>query len=53
MISNRMKTLREQRKHIIASNLSADEKRTQIDDIDRRINDQVQTIGALRVKAGL
>lgn len=53
MISNRMKTLREQRKHIIAGNLSADEKRAQIDEIDNRINDQVKTIGALRVKAGL
>ena len=52
-ISNRMKTLREQRKRIIASDLSSDEKRSQIDEIDRRINNMVQNIGALRVKAGL
>jgi hypothetical protein len=52
-ISNRMKTLRERRKHIIASDLSADEKRSQIDEIDKRINNMVQNIGALRVKAGL
>lgn len=52
-ISNRMKLLRERRKQIIASDLSSEEKRSQIDEIDRRINEQVKTIGALRVKAGL
>jgi hypothetical protein len=52
-ISNRMKVLREQRKHIIASDLSSDEKRARIDEIDHRINSMVQNIGALRVKAGL
>jgi hypothetical protein len=52
-ISSRMKTLREQRKQIINSDLSSDEKRSQIDEIDKRINEQVNTIGALRVQAGL
>ena len=52
-ISNRMKLLREQRKQIIASDLSSDEKRARIDEIDGRINNMVQNIGALRVKAGL
>jgi len=48
-----MKTLREQRKRVIISNLSSDEKRAKIDELDLRINKQVETIGALRVKAGL
>lgn len=52
-ISNQMKILREQRKRIIASNLSSDEKRSQLNIIDARINNMVQNIGALRVKAGL
>lgn len=52
-ISNQMKILREQRKRIIASNLSSDEKRSQLNIIDARINGMVQNIGALRVKAGL
>ena len=52
-ISNNIKNLREQRKRIIAGNLSADEKRSGIDQIDARINNMVQNIGALRVKAGL
>jgi hypothetical protein len=52
-ISNQMKILREQRKRIIASNLSSDEKRNQLNIIDARINNMVQNIGALRVKAGL
>jgi hypothetical protein len=52
-ISNQMKILREQRKRIIASNLSSDEKRSQLNIIDARINSMVQNIGALRVKAGL
>jgi hypothetical protein len=52
-IGTMMKTLREQRKMIINSNLSSDEKRAKIDDIDLRINKQVEHIGALRVKAGL
>jgi hypothetical protein len=52
-ISNRMKMLREQRKLVISSNLSSDEKRAKIDELDRVINQQVQNIGALRVKAGL
>jgi hypothetical protein len=52
-ISNQMKTLREQRKRIIAGNLSSDEKRSQLNTIDARINNMVQNIGALRVKAGL
>lgn len=52
-IGNVMKALREQRKLIIASNLSSDEKRARIDEIDIRINKQVEHIGALRVKAGL
>jgi hypothetical protein len=52
-ISNRLKILRDRRKHIIVSDLSADEKRAQIDEIDSRINNMVQNIGALRVKAGL
>ena len=52
-ISNQMKILREQRKRIIVSNLSSDEKRSQLNIIDSRINNMVQNIGALRVKAGL
>lgn len=52
-ISNQMKILREQRKRVIASNLSSDEKRNQLNIIDARINNMVQNIGALRVKAGL
>ena len=52
-ITSRMEVLRARRKQIINSNLSSDEKRSQIDEIDRRINEQVRTIGALRVKAGL
>lgn len=52
-ISNQMKILREQRKRIIAGNLSSDEKRSQLNIIDARINNMVQNIGALRVKAGL
>jgi len=52
-ISNRLKILRDRRKHIIVSDLGADEKRAQIDEIDSRINNMVQNIGALRVKAGL
>jgi hypothetical protein len=52
-ISNIMKTLRDQRKMIINSNLSSDEKRAKLDEIDLRITKQVETIGALRVKAGL
>jgi hypothetical protein len=53
IISNRMKLLRGQRKQIIASDLNSDEKRARIDEIDGRINNMVQNIGALRVKAGL
>jgi hypothetical protein len=52
-IGTMMKTLREQRKRVIISNLSSDEKRAKIDELDLRINKQVETIGALRVKAGL
>lgn len=52
-ITNQMKLLREQRKRIINSDLSSDEKRAKIDDIDSRINRQVENIGMLRVKAGL
>ena len=52
-ISNIMKTLRDQRKMVINSNLSSDEKRAKLDEIDLRITKQVETIGALRVKAGL
>jgi hypothetical protein len=48
-----MKILREQRKRIVNSDLSSDEKRAKIDDIDSRINRQVENIGMLRVKAGL
>ena len=52
-IGTMMKTLREQRKRVIISNLSSDEKRAKLDEIDLRITKQVETIGALRVKAGL
>ena len=52
-IGNVMKILREQRKMIINSNLDSDEKRRKIDEIDVRINKQVENIGAIRVKAGL
>ena len=52
-ITNQMKILREQRKRIVNSDLSSDEKRAKIDDIDSRINRQVENIGMLRVKAGL
>jgi len=53
LITNQMKTLREQRKRIVNSNLSSDEKRARMDEIDNRINRQVENIGMLRVKAGL
>jgi hypothetical protein len=52
-ISNQMKILREQRKRIILSNLSSDEKRSQLNIIDYVLIIWLQNIGALRVKAGL
>ena len=52
-MSNQMKTLREQRKRVIASDLSADAKRERLDEIDNRIANVVKNIGAIRVKAGL
>ena len=52
-MSNQMKTLREQRKRIIASDLDASTKRERLDEIDGRIAKVVEQIGAVRVKAGL
>jgi hypothetical protein len=52
-MSNQMKTLREQRKRIIASDLDASAKRERLDELDGRIAKVVEQIGAVRVKAGL
>ena len=52
-MSNQMKTLREQRKRIVASDLDATTKRERLDEIDARIAKVVSNIGAVRIKAGL
>lgn len=52
-ITNNIKTLREVRNSVINSNLSSDEKRARLNEIDIRINAMVKNIGGLRVKAGL
>jgi hypothetical protein len=52
-LSNTMKTLREQRKRIVASDLDASAKRERLDEIDTRIAKLVENIGLVRERAGL
>ena len=52
-ISNRIKAMRDIRKKIIGSDMSADEKAQRIEEIDKNILAAVQNIGKIRVRAGL
>lgn len=52
-ITNRIKAMRDIRKRIVASDMSADEKAQRIEQIDKNILAAVQNIGKIRVRAGL
>lgn len=52
-INNRIKAMRDIRKKIIGSDMSADEKAQRIEEIDKNILSAVQNIGKIRVRAGL
>ena len=52
-INNRIKAMRDTRKKIIGSDMSADEKAQRIEEIDKNILAAVQNIGKIRVRAGL
>jgi hypothetical protein len=52
-LSNRMKSMREMRKQVVASNLDASAKREKLDEIDTHIADMVSRIGMIRERAGL
>lgn len=52
-INNRIKAMRDTRKKIIGSNMSADEKAQRIEEIDKNILAAVQNIGKIRIRAGL
>jgi hypothetical protein len=52
-LSNRMKTMREIRKEVVAGNLDATAKREKLDEIDTHIAEMVSRIGQIRIRAGL
>jgi Large polyvalent protein associated domain 38 len=52
-LSNRMEKLREQHKRIVASNLSAEDKRQRLDELEDKTGKVLRNINALRVKSGM
>lgn len=52
-LNNRIKAMRDVRKKIIGSDMSAEEKAQRIEEIDKNILASVQNIGKIRVRAGL
>lgn len=52
-LSKQLKDLRDARKQIISSNLSGDQKRERLDNIERQMNIVVRNISRIRIASGL